>query len=72
MKQDFRARGGQNGVCPVFNTGGVWPKGVEASFCLDFLDTFSSREKYQNLMAAGKKTNYNVILWSVISSYQKR
>jgi hypothetical protein len=49
MKQNTRARGGQNGEP------GVWPKEVEASFCLDFLDTFSSRKKYQMSIAKGKK-----------------
>jgi len=28
---------------------------VEASFFLDVFDTFSSRKKYQNLIAKGKK-----------------
>jgi hypothetical protein len=30
------------------------PSAVEASFFLDFLDTFSSRKKFQNLIAKGK------------------
>jgi hypothetical protein len=34
-----KAGGGQNGGP------GVWPLVVEASFCLDFLVTFSSRKK---------------------------
>jgi len=49
MKQNTRALGGQNGEP------GVWPKEVEASFCLDFFDTFSSRKKYQNLFVKGNK-----------------
>jgi hypothetical protein len=40
-----KAWGGQNGACPVLDTGGVWPVVVEASFCIDFLVTFSSRKK---------------------------
>jgi len=31
-----KAWGGQNGACPVLDTGGVWPVVVEASFCIDF------------------------------------
>jgi hypothetical protein len=34
-----KAGGGQNGGP------GVWPLVVEASFCIDFLVTFSSRKK---------------------------
>jgi hypothetical protein len=56
MKQNTRALGRKNGGP------GVLPSAVEASFFLDFLDTFSLRKKYQNLMAAGKKINYDVIL----------
>ena len=55
MKQNTRARGRQNGEQ------GVWPKEVEASFCLDFLDTFSSRKKFQYLIAKGKKSNFPVV-----------
>jgi hypothetical protein len=40
-----KAGGGQNRACPVLDTGGVWPVVVEASFCIDFLVTFSSRKK---------------------------
>jgi hypothetical protein len=49
MNQNTRARGGKNGGP------GVLPLAVEASFFLDFLDTFSSRKKYQILIAKGKK-----------------
>jgi hypothetical protein len=38
-----KAGGGQNGGP------GVWPLVVEASFCLDFLVTFSSRKKQLGL-----------------------
>jgi hypothetical protein len=34
---------------------------VEASFFLDFLDTFSSRKKFQYLIAKGKKSNFPVV-----------
>jgi hypothetical protein len=44
-----KAGGGQNRACPVLDTGGVWPVVVEASFCLDFLVTFSSRKKQLGL-----------------------
>jgi hypothetical protein len=40
-----KAGEGQNRACPVLDTGGVWPEVVEASFCIDFLVTFSSRKK---------------------------
>jgi hypothetical protein len=39
----FKAGGGQNGGP------GVWPVVVEASFCIDFLVTFSSRKKQLGL-----------------------
>jgi hypothetical protein len=38
-----KAGGGQNGGP------GVWPLVVEASFCIDFLVTFSSRKKQLGL-----------------------
>ena len=38
-----KAGGGQNGGP------GVWPVVVEASFCIDFLVTFSSRKKQLGL-----------------------
>jgi len=66
MKQNTRALGRKNGGP------GVLPSAVEASYFLEFLDTFSSRKKYQNLMALGKKTNYDVILWSMFPSCQKQ
>jgi hypothetical protein len=49
MKQNTRARGRKNGGP------GVLPSAVEASFFLDVLDTFSSRKKYQNFLAKGRK-----------------
>ena len=45
MKQNICAVGRKNGGP------GVLPSGVEASFFLDFLDTFSSRKKYQIIFA---------------------
>jgi hypothetical protein len=51
MNQNIRAVGRKNGGP------GVLPLAVEASFFLDFLDTFSSRKKYQMSIAKGKKSN---------------
>jgi len=48
MKQNIRAVGRKNGGP------GVLPSAVEASLFLDFLDTFSSRKKYQIIFATGK------------------
>jgi hypothetical protein len=44
-----KAGGGQNGGP------GVWPLVVEASFCLDFLVTFSSRKPRSSLRAFENK-----------------
>ena len=55
MKQNTWAVGRKNGGP------GVLPSGVEASFFLDFLDTFSSRKKFQYLIAKGKKSNFPVV-----------
>jgi hypothetical protein len=48
MNHNTRAVGCKNGEP------GVLPSGVEASFFLDVLDTFSSRKKYQIIFATGK------------------
>jgi len=50
-----KAGGGQNRACPVLDTGGVWPLVVEASFCIDFLVTFSSRKPRSSLRAFENK-----------------
>jgi hypothetical protein len=44
-----KAGGGQNGGP------GVWPVVVEASFCIDFLVTFSSRKPRSSLRAFENK-----------------
>jgi hypothetical protein len=44
-----KAGGGQNGGP------GVWPLVVEASFCIDFLVTFSSRKPRSSLRAFENK-----------------
>jgi len=44
-----KAGGGQNGGP------GVWPLVVEASFCIDFLVTFSSRKPRSSLRAFDNK-----------------
>jgi hypothetical protein len=44
-----KAGGGQNGGP------GVWPVVVEASFCIDFLVTFSSRKPRSSLRAFDNK-----------------
>jgi hypothetical protein len=45
-----KAGGGQNGGP------GVWPVVVEASFCIDFLVTFSSRKPRSSLRAFENKS----------------
>jgi len=54
-----KAGGGQNRACPVLDTGGVWPLVVEASFCIDFLVTFSSRKKQLGLRGYERCLNFN-------------